>query len=57
MDPEAVHPETVHREGGTTRLDFDYRMRPGLAQTSNALALLEAVGLDSGATTDGPEPK
>jgi DNA mismatch repair ATPase MutS len=39
--------ETVHREGGTTRLDFDYRMRPGLAQTSNALALLEAVGLDS----------
>ena len=39
--------ETVHREGGTTRLDFDYLMRPGLAQTSNALALLEAVGLDS----------
>ena len=39
--------ETVHREGGTTRLEFDYLMRPGLAQTSNALALLEAVGLDS----------
>ncbi len=39
--------ETVHRDGGTTRLDFDYLMRPGLAQTSNALALLEAVGLDS----------
>ena len=39
--------ETVHREEGTTRLEFDYLMRPGLAQTSNALALLEAVGLDS----------
>jgi len=39
--------EIVHRDGGTTRLDFDYLMRPGLAQTSNALALLEAVGLDS----------
>jgi hypothetical protein len=39
--------ETVHRAGGTTRLDFDYKMRPGPAQTSNALALLEAVGLDS----------
>ncbi len=39
--------ETVHREGGATRLEFDYLMRPGLAQTSNALALLEAVGLDS----------
>jgi hypothetical protein len=37
----------VHREEGTTRLEFDYLMRPGLAQTSNALALLEAVGLDS----------
>ncbi len=39
--------ETVHREEGTTRLEFDYVMRPGLAQTSNALALLDAVGLDS----------
>ena len=39
--------ETVHSEGGRTRLEFDYVMRPGLAQTSNALALLEAVGLDS----------
>ena len=48
--------ETVHRDGETTRLDFDYLMRPGLAQTSNALALLEAVGLDSFATdADHPE--
>ena len=39
--------ETVHRDAGQTRLDFDYLIRPGLAQTSNALALLEAVGLDS----------
>ena len=43
----AVHfRETVHRDQGTTRLEFDYLMRPGLAQTSNALVLLEAVGLD-----------
>jgi DNA mismatch repair ATPase MutS len=48
--------ETVHRDGGMTRLDFDYLMRPGLAQTSNALALLEAVGLDSfAAAADHPE--
>jgi hypothetical protein len=38
--------ETVHRGGGKPRLDFDYLMRPGPAQTSNALALLEAVGLE-----------
>jgi len=44
---DAVHfRETVHRDQGTTRLEFDYLMRPGLAQTSNALVLLEAVGLD-----------
>jgi len=38
--------ETVHRGGGPPGLDFDYLMRPGPAQTSNALALLEAVGLE-----------
>jgi hypothetical protein len=31
-------------EAGT--LAFDYRMRPGVVQTSNALALMRAVGLD-----------
>ncbi|MEJ2202888.1 MAG: MutS family DNA mismatch repair protein [Gemmatimonadota bacterium] len=32
-----------HGEG--TRLTFDYKLRPGIATTSNALKLLEAVGL------------
>jgi DNA mismatch repair ATPase MutS len=31
-------------EGG--RMRFDYRMRPGVVQHSNALALMRAVGLD-----------
>ena len=31
-------------EAGT--LVFDYRMRPGVVQTSNALALMRAVGLE-----------
>ena len=30
---------------GRTQLTFDYRLRPGLATTRNALKLLEAVGL------------
>jgi MutS-like protein len=43
---DAVHfRETVERDDGVTRLDFDYTMRPGLASTSNALVLLQAVGL------------
>jgi DNA mismatch repair ATPase MutS len=32
-------------EEGRTRLTFDYRLRPGLATTRNALKLLDAVGL------------
>ena len=27
-------------------MTFDYRMRPGIVQKSNALALMRAVGLD-----------
>ena len=38
--------EEVTREDARTRLDFDYRLRPGVATTRNALRLLEAVGLD-----------
>ncbi|MFP3941619.1 MAG: MutS-related protein [Thermoanaerobaculia bacterium] len=38
--------ETVHpRPGGGAEMSFDYRARPGLAPTTNALRLLEAVGL------------
>lgn len=33
-----------HLENGT--MHFDYRMRPGVVQKSNALALMRAVGLD-----------
>jgi hypothetical protein len=44
---EAVHfrEQVVSGEEGRTRLTFDYRLRPGLATTRNALKLLDAVGL------------
>lgn len=47
---EAARPihfrETVHpRPGGGAEMSFDYRAREGLAPTTNALRLLEAVGL------------
>ena len=38
-----VHFEDVIEEG---RMRFDYRMRPGVVENSNALALMRAVGLD-----------
>jgi hypothetical protein len=51
----AVHfRESVEREGGRTRLGFDYRLRPGVATTRNALKLLDAVGL--GSLVEGEEP-
>lgn len=37
--------EQVERPDGRTKLTFDYRLRPGLATTRNALKLLDAVGL------------
>ena len=37
--------QVVPGEDGRTRLTFDYRLRPGLATTRNALKLLDAVGL------------
>jgi DNA mismatch repair ATPase MutS len=47
-DRLAPRAENVHfadvLDGGT--LAFDYRMRPGVVQTSNALALMRAVGLE-----------
>jgi hypothetical protein len=38
-----VHFEDHFEEGGLT---FDYRMRPGIVTTSNALALMRAVGIE-----------
>ena len=43
---QAVHfRETIHGEPGRQQMTFDYRLRDGLATTSNALKLLEMVGL------------
>jgi hypothetical protein len=43
---QAVHfSEGVEREGAGARLSFDYRLRPGVATSRNALKLLELVGL------------
>lgn len=42
---QAVHfRETLH-PGGRPAMTFDYRLRPGIAPTTNALQLLEMVGL------------
>ena len=38
-----VHFEDRFEDG---RMSFDYRMRPGVVERSNALALMRAVGLD-----------
>lgn len=44
--------ETLHGQDAERPMTFDYRMRPGVATTTNALKLLELVGLPSGQTTD-----
>ena len=38
---------------GTPTMRFDYRLRPGKAESSNALKLLELVGLSVGLSPDG----
>jgi hypothetical protein len=38
--------ETLHDETAEKIMTFDYRLRPGIATTSNALKLLEIVGLE-----------
>lgn len=38
--------EMIREQNGRTVLEFDYRLRAGLATTTNALALMEAIGLD-----------
>ena len=37
--------DSIDHTRGTPVLHFDYRLRPGLATSSNALALLDLVGL------------
>ncbi len=37
--------ETLHDQGAERPMTFDYILRPGIATTSNALRLLEIVGL------------
>lgn len=42
----AVHlRETVHGSAGDVRMTFDYVLRPGIATSSNALRLMELMGL------------
>ena len=41
--------ERFERSGASTIIRFDYRLRPGLATSSNALALLDLMGLRRGA--------
>lgn len=46
--------EQFERSDGRTVMTFDYRLRPGLATSANALALLELVGLGEG-TSEGKD--
>ena len=47
--------ETVHTEPGRPPMTFDYRLRPGVATSTNALRLMELVGLgDAIETQDSP---
>jgi len=38
--------ETFSREQGEPTMTFDYRLRPGLATSTNALSLMEMLGFD-----------
>ena len=45
---QAIHlTETVAEDGAGPLMAFDYRVRPGIARSTNALRLLELVGLPS----------
>jgi DNA mismatch repair ATPase MutS len=37
--------EQFHERDGATTMTFDYRLRPGLATSANALKLLAMIGL------------
>jgi hypothetical protein len=46
---DAVHlRETVEERDGRLSMTFDYRLRPGVATSTNALRLMQIVGLDVG---------
>lgn len=46
--------ESVETVGGETRMTFDYLLRPGVAPTTNALLLLDAMGIrDPSLAQDG----
>ncbi|MGH2559041.1 MAG: MutS family DNA mismatch repair protein, partial [Thermomicrobiales bacterium] len=38
--------ETLHEDGSGPPMSFDYHLRPGLATSTNALRLMDLVGLD-----------
>jgi hypothetical protein len=40
--------ETLHEDGAGPPMTFDYRLRPGPATSTNALRLMDLVGLDVG---------
>jgi hypothetical protein len=48
--------ESVAREGGQVHMTFDYRLRPGVATSTNALVLMEVVGLRA-ALEEGGGPR
>ena len=60
VEPLASRSSSVHfRESFSTtsagrQMTFDYRLRPGIATTTNALALLDMVGLSLDAELPGP---
>ena len=45
--------DTVDEHGG---MSFDYRLRPGLATSRNALRLMHLIGIEVGEDADSPEP-
>ncbi|HEX6606317.1 MAG TPA: DNA mismatch repair protein, partial [Chloroflexia bacterium] len=49
--------ETVHSDGAGPAMTFDYKIRPGIATSTNALRLMEIVGLHlTGGPTSPPTP-
>ncbi len=51
----AVHlTESVSDNGDGPRMTFDYRLRPGIARSTNALRLMELVGIPLGQPTAEP---
>ena len=47
--------ETIRRENGRTTMSFDYRLRDGVATSTNALRLMEIVGLDLEEPASSPD--